>query len=343
MEVGPRRDLVDELAKAIRNPSVISPQTNQPVKFGVYQSLYEWFNPMYISDMKSNWTSRVFVDSKIMPELYQLVDKYQPDIVWSDGYWTATSDYWRSTEFLAWLATNSSVKDTVVWNDRWGKETKCKYGSYWTCNDRYLPDKPIDHKWENAMTIDKGSWGWNRNATYEAYYTTKELIDVLVTTISRNGNILINVGPGADGTLSPIFVDRLLGLGAWLQVNSQAVYGSRVWSVCDQDDNADVFYTRDDELLYVFLTRWPADNQVVLTCPEVSDSTEAFILGLQDTDKYFAPVTKSSSVLEPGQTSVTIELPNLNPSDLPCDHVWVIAMTAIRNLDDSNNIDGYRP
>jgi alpha-L-fucosidase len=121
MEVGPRRDLVDELAKAIRNPSVISPQTNQPVKFGVYQSLYEWFNPMYISDMKSNWTSRVFVDSKIMPELYQLVDKYQPDIVWSDGYWTATSDYWRSTEFLAWLATNSSVKDTVVWNDRWGK------------------------------------------------------------------------------------------------------------------------------------------------------------------------------------------------------------------------------
>lgn len=327
MDVGPRRDLVGELAAAIRKPSVRSPQTNKPLKFGVYHSLLEWFNPLL---------GQYFVDLKTMPELYQLVEKYEPEVIWSDGDWGADSDFWHSKTFLAWLATNSSVKDTVVWNDRWGTDANCKHGSFFNCQDRYLPNQTVEHKWENAMTLDKKSWGWNRKARLTDFLTTKELIDTLVQTVSRNGNILINVGPAADGTISPIMLDRLYGLGDWLQVNGQAVYGTRPWKVCDQDWNFQVYYTRDDDLLYAHLTEWPTDNQVGLYCPQISENTRAFILGLQDAngmdvELFPARGASSSGSLQPG---VTLQLPNLNPATTPCQHVWVIAMTAIQNLDE---------
>ena len=279
IDVGPRRDLVGDLSQAVRKVS--SPHTKKPLKFGLYHSLFEWFNPMWLQDKHNNFTTQNFVDLKTMPELYHLVEAYKPEIIWSDGQWGASSEYWKAKEFLAWLATNSSVKDTVVWNDRWGSDALCKHGAFWTCADHYRPNSTVTHKWENCMTLDKGSWGWNRQATYSQYRSTKELIDEVVSTVSKNGNILINVGPAADGTISPIFIDRLLGLGDWLKVNGQAVYGSRIWSVCDQDLNNDVYYTRDDEVLYGFLTRWPSDNKVPLVCPQISENTRAFILGVK--------------------------------------------------------------
>jgi len=57
-----------------------------------------------------------------VPELYDLVTKYEPEIIWSDGDNAADSTYWKAEEFLAWYATNSTVNQTAVWNDRWGKD-----------------------------------------------------------------------------------------------------------------------------------------------------------------------------------------------------------------------------
>lgn len=69
----------------------------------------------------------------------ELVENYKPSIVWSDGCWEGTSDYWESKEFLAWLYNESPVKDEVVVNDRWGTDTVCKHGGYLTCKDWYNP------------------------------------------------------------------------------------------------------------------------------------------------------------------------------------------------------------
>lgn len=372
MDIGPRRDVLGDLATAIRKPSVISPQTNRPLKFGVYHSLYEWFNPMFLHDKANNLTTNQFVTIKTMPELYYLVNHYRPEIIWSDGHNQLPSDYWQAKEFLAWLATNSSVADTVVWNDRWGEDAKCTHGSFLTCKDRYLPNVTSEHVFENAFTLDRHSWGHARDSNHSDYLTTKEVIDTLVETISKNGNVNVNIGPGADGTLSPIMVDRLLGMGEWLAVNGEGVYNTRPWKVCNQDRDRTVFYTRSDDVLYAHLTEWPEGSNFHLSCPKGTNSTYARMLGLKDkstrksshdkaktqrqvqvhvrkntgrtssTDggsvvtesSVRAKITNDDVAAGGGttDTGITIELPALTPNLIPCQHVWVIAIHGVENL-----------
>ncbi|KAK3889033.1 hypothetical protein Pcinc_006909 [Petrolisthes cinctipes] len=223
MDVGPKRDLVGDLAKAIRSKAT-------DIHFGLYHSLFEWFNPLYLMDKKNNFTTNYFVKTKTMPELYELVSQYQPEVIWSDGDWEAHDWYWNSTVFLAWLFNSSPVKDTVVVNDRWGIGINCKHGSYYTCSDRYNPGVLQDHKWENAMTLDRLSWGYRREATLSDYLSIHDLLTTLAQTVSCGGNLLVNVGPTHDGRLPTIMEERLRQLGWWLDINGAAVYSTKPWT-----------------------------------------------------------------------------------------------------------------
>ena len=75
------------------------------------------------------------------------------------------------------------MKDTVVVNDRWGAGTSCKHGGYYSCADRYNPGVLQKHKWENAMTLDKQSWGYRRDAAVKDYMTINELLAQVVSTV----------------------------------------------------------------------------------------------------------------------------------------------------------------
>ena len=75
---------------------------------------------------------------KVGPELMELITKYKPEVLWSDGDWEADPGYWDTLQFLAWLYSDSPVKDTVVTNDRWGVGVLCKHGDFYTCSDRWV-------------------------------------------------------------------------------------------------------------------------------------------------------------------------------------------------------------
>ncbi|KAH9508086.1 hypothetical protein Btru_052808 [Bulinus truncatus] len=179
--VGPNRDIVGELMNATRQ--------NSDLRFGLYHSLFEWFNPLYLADKASGFKTQDFVNQKTLPELYELVNTYKPDVVWSDGDWDAPDTYWRATEFLAWLFTDSPVKDTVVVNDRWGINISCHHGDVYTCGDRYNPGVLQKHKWVNAMTIDKYSWGFRRNARLQDYLTIEGLLQTFIITVRAKHQI----------------------------------------------------------------------------------------------------------------------------------------------------------
>ncbi|XP_012256891.2 alpha-L-fucosidase [Athalia rosae] len=272
VDVGPHKDLVGELAQAVRN--------NTDLKFGLYHSMYEWFNPMYLHDKENNYETDMFATQKIFPELLELVEQYQPEVVWSDGDWDASDEYWKSKEFLAWLYNDSPVKDTVVVNDRWGSNMPCHHGGFYTCTDRYNPGVLQPHKWENCMTIDKKSWGFRRNAPLADYLTLKELVKELVVTVSCGGNLLMNVGPTKDGIISPIYEERLRGLGAWLATNGEAIYSSRPWTVQNDTITGDVWYTQsaDKQKVYATLLSWPANDLLRLGAIQLPQNAEIYLL-----------------------------------------------------------------
>ncbi|XP_015509489.1 alpha-L-fucosidase isoform X1 [Neodiprion lecontei] len=272
VDVGPHKDLVGDLAQAVRQ--------NTDLKFGLYHSMYEWFNPMYLNDKNNNFETDTFVTQKIYPELLELVNNYHPEVIWSDGDWDASDTYWKSKEFLAWLYNDSPVKDTVVVNDRWGSNIPCHHGGYYTCTDRYNPGVLQPHKWENCMTIDRNSWGFRRNAVLADYLSLKELVHELVVTVSCGGNLLMNVGPTKDGIIAPIFEERLRGLGAWLAVNGEAIYGSRPWSVQNDTTTGDVWYTQsaNKQNLYATLLSWPKYDTLCLGAKEIPDNPQILLL-----------------------------------------------------------------
>jgi len=294
-DVGPHKDLVGELAEAIRS--------NTALHFGLYHSLFEWFNPMYLEDKKNNFTTQKFVSKKTMPELYELVNTYKPDVVWSDGDFGPTS-YWNTTNFLAWLYNDSPVKDTVVTNDRWGADgVRCNHGGFYTCHDRYNPGKLLKHKWENCMTIDKASWGYRRNANIQDFLTIEEVITTLVSTISCGGNLLMNVGPTKEGTIAPVFQERLRQIGAWLKVNGEAVYSSEPWRAQQDAVDKNVWYTKKDAYVYGFILKWPVNSSLKLADP-VSVTSSPVVITMLGSD--LGPLKFN---VANGQ--INVELPNV--------------------------------
>ena len=143
----------------------------------------------------------------MFPQFKDLVTRYKPSIIFSDGEWDMPSAEWRSPELLAWLFNESPVKDEVVINDRWGKDTRHKHGGYWTTE--YTPGMSgMDHPWEESRGMGF-SYGYNRAERLEDYHTGRELVIMLVDLVSRGGNLLLDIGPDADGTIPVIMEERL--------------------------------------------------------------------------------------------------------------------------------------
>ncbi|XP_076075542.1 alpha-L-fucosidase-like [Mytilus galloprovincialis] len=317
MDVGPKRDLVGELATAIKSKT--------DLHLGLYHSLLEWFNPLYMADKASGFKTQDFVKSKTMPELYELVNTYKPDVIWSDGDWETTDVYWNATEFLAWLYNDSPVKDTVCVNDRWGKNIRCKHGGFLNCNDKYNPGKLQKKKWENAMTIDRYSWGYRRNARLSDYLTLHDLLSEIVSTVSCGGNILINIGPTHDGMIVPIFQERLRQLGDWLNVNGESIYGSKPWTHQNDTITKNIWYTSQkssDSLdVYAILLSWPEGKVLTLGAPLPSTTTVVSMLGYS-TKLNWKPGTKGG---------IDISVPVIPSNQLPCTDAWVLKIEGLKN------------
>lgn len=322
MDVGPRSDLLGRLARAIKNTS--SASTGKQLKFGIYHSLLEFFNPLYRNDQKNNYTTQMFVDAKALPELHDLVNKYKPDLLWSDGAWESDSVYWKATQFLTWYHRQN---DDAVWNDRWGTDATCQHGSYLTCQDQYEPGTLSNRKWEKAMVMDTSSWGFNRNATAGDFLSVKQLVHTLIQVVSKNGNLLLNVAPAGDGTIHPLYMDRLMGIGQWLQVNGEAIYSSSPWSVCQNETSQSIYYTTKNDTIYAILTEWPETNYLKFECLTPSIHTRIRFLGLDPS------LTIQWKKMEQGKGNknqlVVVHLPLLTPNLIPCQHAWTLAIDGI--------------
>lgn len=265
VDVGPHRDFLMELKTAMEGTGV---------RFGVYHSVYEWFHPLYLKDPEE------YALKHLHPMLKELIETYQPATLFTDGEWDHPDSVWHSTEFLQWLYNESSVKDYIVPNDRWGKGTRGHFGGNFTTEygviegDKRIEDVELDRPFEECRGIGK-SFGFNRNEGAEDYLTAKELLTILCDLVSKGGNLLLNIGPAADGTIPAIMEERLLQMGQWLSVNGEAIYGTRLYSKARQKG---VYYTKKGEAVYAILERFPF-GKTTLELVEYDPALKAEILG----------------------------------------------------------------
>ncbi|MDE3148778.1 MAG: alpha-L-fucosidase, partial [Acidobacteriota bacterium] len=217
VETGPKRDVLGDLSEAVRRKGL---------RMGYYYSLYEWYNPLWLSDKQR------YIREHMFPQFKDLVTRYKPSIIFADGEWELPSSEWHSPELLAWLFNDSPVKDDVVINDRWGKDTRHKHGGYWT-TEYTAGMSGMSHPWEESRGMGF-SYGYNRAESLKDYHTGRELVIMLVDIVSRGGNLLLDIGPKADGTIPVIMQDRLRQIGSWLRINGEAIYGTRPWKTTRQ-------------------------------------------------------------------------------------------------------------
>jgi len=190
-------------------------------------------------------SKETYLKEILKPQLYELVETYEPSLIFSDGgEWDLTEEESSVREFLSWLYQESPVKDKVVVNDRFYKEMPGAHGDYYSTE---YQDKEIGgHPWEESRGIGK-SYGFNRAERLEDYSTSKELIAELVSIVSRGGNFLLNIGPMADGTIPVHEVERLKEMGAWLQICGEAIYETSPF-----EGENEIPVTVKDQILYLF-------------------------------------------------------------------------------------------
>ncbi|MEO7141944.1 MAG: alpha-L-fucosidase [Bryobacteraceae bacterium] len=328
VETGPKRDLLGDLTTAVRAKGL---------KMGVYYSLYEWYNPLYLSDKPR------YVAEHMTPQFKDLVTHYKPSIIFSDGEWDLPSSEWHSAELLAWLYNESPVKDEVVVDDRWGKDTRHKHGGYWT-TEYTAGMSGMNHAWEESRGIGF-SYGYNRAERLDDYHSGRELVIMLADLVSRGGNLLLDIGPKADGTIPVVMVERLLQIGAWLKVNGDAIYGTKPWKVTRQWSAGEVpavSYNKEFEAAYdvTKLTEKPAAGKAGIEAFFTAKGDDVYAIlprwpGRQFTVKEMDGATVKSVRLLGSDTplkfsaqgnTVVVELPEV-PENLMGQPAWVLKLT----------------
>src|SRR5689334_7301696 len=268
--VGPKRDLLGDLFKAVRKTSVHA---------GMYYSLYEWFNPLWKADPKK------YAAEHVWPQMKELINNYQPDVFWTDGDWDAPPETWKSQEFLTWLFNESPVKDKVVVNDRWGSGIRFKHAGIFT--PEYQPDLDFeDHYWEESRGMGF-SYGYNREEDAWDYNSTQSLVIALIDKVSRGGNFLLDIGPDEHGKIPPIMQERLLQIGEWLRINGEAIYNTQRWRTPSNGKDIYFTYNKNTNTLYAIIPKFPADKKLLIKDLPVQQGTNiSFLSTRQDSLKW---------------------------------------------------------
>ena len=327
VDVGPKRDLLGDLFKAIRKTSV---------RTGMYYSLYEWFNPIWKTDKKK------YVAEHAWPQMKDLVNNYQPDVFWTDGEWDATAETWRSKEFLTWLYNESPVKDRVVTYDRWGSGIRFKHGAVYT--PEYQPELDFDdHYWEESRGMGF-SYGYNREEDAWDYNSTQSLVLQLVDKVSRGGNFLLDIGPDEHGKIPPIMQERLLQIGDWLNINGESIYGTSRWKTPEQWSEGrkdykeksgdmllkitidpepgfavkEVFYTYNENTnsLYAILPKYPDNKKISLKDIQLPEGTMIHFLSTNESLQW----TKQGD-------NVEVILPAYNPNKIKAPYAYALKIS----------------
>ncbi|HIJ69842.1 MAG TPA: alpha-L-fucosidase [Planctomycetes bacterium] len=284
VEMGPHRDVIAELGKAVRAEGMY---------YGVSTHYAHNWNHFFYSEEFDNYEFQYsglygipHQPGERPPEWFmhhwygrtrELVDKYEPDILWFD-FGFLLPEYEEYRKAIAAHYYNKGIE--------WDKEVVLQFK-----DDGYPPgyavldvergklDEMYEFCWQTDTSVSKKSWGYIENDDFK---TVNSLVDDLIDIVSKNGCLLLNIGPQADGTIPQEAREILLGIGKWLELNGEAIFETRPWHTYGEgptmvmgrewDDEykeakgytaEDIRFTTKSNNLYISLLVWPGEKVTV--------------------------------------------------------------------------------
>jgi alpha-L-fucosidase len=297
-KMGPHRDVVGELANAVRGKGLhfgvsshrvehnfflgvgraISSDVNDPQYAAFYGPAHTWLENKRGTPLDNDFT---YVSSAWandwLARTAELVEKYHPDIVYFD-WWIGQPSIRRNlTRFAAFYYNNALKYGDHVGVINYKDYAMEEHSAVLDLERGQLGDiRPLP--WQTDTAVSNKSWGYIKDDTFKSpEFVVHQLIDI----VSKNGNLLLNVGPRSDGTIPEEVQEVLLGVGAWLKVNGEAIYGTRPWRTYGEGptkvaagsfhdtDTAnytaeDFRFTTKDDVLYAIGLVWPSNGEAVI-------------------------------------------------------------------------------
>ncbi len=323
----PRSNVTKEIFNAFRNEGLwVGAYFSKPD----WHSDYYWWKKFPPADRNCNYSIAKYPEQwkKFTDfthnQINELVSEYgKVDILWLDGGWVrkTTDDevhgYLKEIyEGVRW-ARNPQNQDIDM--PRLVREVRAKQPKLivvdravpgeqqnYLTPEQHIPENGLPYPWETCMTM-ASSWSY---VPGDVYKPANELVEKLVDIVSKGGNYLLNIGPSPDGTFADTAYTRLREIGAWIKVNGEAIYGSRMYSVFSEGKNIRFTQSKDGKTRYVFLFEFP-EQPVVLTKMTAVKGQKLSLLG-------------SGKPLSWKQNEQGLEITVPAASKVVTDYVWVI-------------------
>ena len=286
-KMGPKRDVVGELEAAVKKRDMKFVTAFHHAFhwdwYPVWDKNYDTGNPKYAGlygqyHLPGEMRNQEFLD-QWYGKIIEVIDNYSPDFIWFDFALDAIAEGYVK-DFLAYYYNHAEEA---------GKEVVVTYKQHDLVPGAGIRDLELGqepnltyNEWITDNSVDdRGAWGYAENLTFK---TPNRLIDNLVDRVSKNGYLLLNVGPKPDGTIPEGARKVLLEMGAWLEINGEAIYETTPWMVAGEGptnlgeasdlgfNEADVVYTKEDirftvkgNNLYATFLDWPGEKAIIRT------------------------------------------------------------------------------
>ncbi|MEP7279692.1 MAG: alpha-L-fucosidase [Bacteroidota bacterium] len=288
-----KRDFVGEVASAVRKKGL---------KFGVYYSGgLDW--TFYRSPITNLWPDlfksipkSVGYTAYADAHYFELIHRYAPDVLWNDV------NYPENGDVLGIFAEAINANPDVVINDRWQQH---KDLTNFSTPEYVVLDSSTKYKWESCRGIGY-SFGYNQVETSKQFLSSGQLINMLVDIVSKNGNLLINIGPKSDGSIPEGQLKPLLDLGKWLKQNGEGIFDTSPWRRASLvlQDKTELRFTRKADVLYIYFFSNPKNKNIIIPDCKLSNDAKAVLVGEKNED----------IKLLTSNGSVQLRLPEKNPS-----------------------------
>jgi len=245
------RDILAELSAACKKHGI---------KFCTYYSIIDWHHPSQRAPLSSNqppMKDKPGYVAYMKGQLKELIERYHPAIMWFDGDWAT---WWTMDDGIDLYNYLRELDPELIINNRVAKRSQFKkdYGT----PENSTPGAALDHVWEACWTVNH-SWGFKKSDTN--WKSTRELVQKQIDINTKGGNLLLNVGPQADGSWPEASIRQLKEMGEWNTAHSEAVYDSEYVNLPAQGWGrlSRAKGSNDDEgELFAFVFEWPVLNDV---------------------------------------------------------------------------------